>query len=184
MRRSGFDQCSGQLAEIDSTEKALNLVEEHDRLLDVLDIESDDERNAITSDPSRTRVRARMTLVTKTGRRFSISVEELRCRRCRLPRAISSEHERGCTWHPLEADGGALMHVYVTTKGEQSEGGSVLAVHKRIVQALAFAWNLAGVHATRVEGIIPAKLLSKTNNVVARWEFGCDFVEVARYRVL
>lgn len=22
------------------------------------------------------------------------------CRRCRLPRSVSNEHERGCTWHP------------------------------------------------------------------------------------
>lgn len=101
MRRARLDQCSGQLAEITSAEKALDLIEqmltlseEHDRLLDVLDIEPDPDSDHL--EPTRTR----MTLLTKAGRCFKITVEELLCRRCRLPRRISSDHERGCTWHP------------------------------------------------------------------------------------
>jgi hypothetical protein len=101
MRRSGLDQCSGSLADLASSEKVLDLVEEmlslneeHDRLLDVQDIEPDPENELYGGK------KARMILITKTGRAFQITVEALLCRRCNLPRTISSDHEPGCTWHP------------------------------------------------------------------------------------
>lgn len=101
MRRSGFEACSGSLADLASCEKLLDVIEEmlsvneeHDRLLDVKDIEPDPDNEFFGGK------RARMTLLTKTGRKFTITVEMALCRRCRVPALISDEHDRDCTWHP------------------------------------------------------------------------------------